>query len=160
MDILRTYTSPNFDERPSGACIQYIIVHYTAFDTAQKALEWLCDPATKVSAHYLICRTGACYQMVEDHHRAWHAGVSAWKDETNLNHTSLGIELDNNGHEPFSEPQITSLLTLLPVLCDRHAIPPHNILGHEDIAPGRKVDPGPYFPWHTLHQLGWGLNRS
>lgn len=159
MNILKTYTSPNYDARPEGMRIKYIIVHYTEFEDAKTALTWLCDPKKKVSAHYLICKTGTCYQMVDDEKRAWHAGVSQWGADENLNHSSIGIELDNNGQEPFAEAQMDTLLALLEQLCAHHPIPRANVLGHEDIAPGRKVDPGPYFPWHILYQQGFANAR-
>ena len=159
MNILKTYRSPNYDNRPEHATLRYIIVHYTAFNDAKTALDWLCDLEKKVSAHYLICRTGTCYNMVEDHHRAWHAGVSTWGDDENLNHTSLGIELDNNGQEPFPSAQMNTLMHLLRDLCHRHGIAPSHVLGHEDIAPTRKIDPGPLFPWNTLYDQGFGELR-
>lgn len=159
MNIVKTYRSPNYDERPCGVPIKYIIVHYTAYSTAKPALEWLCNPQSKVSAHYLICRTGTCYHMVDDDKRAWHAGVSQWGMDENLNHTSIGIELDNSGAEPFPNQQISVLLQLLRKLCAQHGILSSHVLGHEDIAPGRKIDPGPYFPWKILYDQGFGLLR-
>jgi len=151
--------SPNYDDRPEGAQIRYIVLHYTALENTQTSLNWMCDREKKVSAHYLICRTGQVYQLVEDDKRAWHAGVSSWGSDTNLNHTSLGIELDNNGSEPFSEPQIDVLLALLYDLCEKHSIPKENVLGHQDIAPERKIDPGPYFPWQKLYENGFAISR-
>ncbi len=151
--------SPNHDQRREGATIQWIILHYTALENTKTALDWMCDPQKEVSAHYLLCRTGAIYQLVPDAMRAWHAGVSAWKGEENLNHTSLGIELDNNGFEPYSDIQIEKLLELLTYLCDTHTIPRAHVLGHQDIAPTRKIDPGKHFPWDILYAKGFAGER-
>ena len=157
--ILIHAPSPNFNDRPQGAGIKYIIVHYTALPDTKTSLEWMCDPLKEVSAHYLICRTGAVYQLVEDQKRAWHAGVSRWGEDLGLNDTSIGIELDNNGFEAFAQGQIDSLLGLLDHLCKAHHIPRANILGHQDIAPERKIDPGPLFPWDVLYEAGFGELR-
>lgn len=137
----------------------WVILHYTALVDTKTSLDWMTDPEKKVSAHYLICRTGKIYQLVRDEDRAWHAGVSTWKGEENLNHTSLGIELDNNGLEPYSEIQIETLLELLQTLCDKHQIIKDNVLGHQDIAPERKIDPGTHFPWEQLYKKGFALER-
>lgn len=154
------HPSPNFNDRPVGAKINWIILHYTALENTETSLTWMCDPAKEVSAHYLICRTGKIYQLVEDQKRAWHAGVSHWKGEDNLNNTSIGIELDNNGTEPYTDIQIQALLKHLDYLCEKHKIPRSHILGHSDIAPDRKIDPGTHFPWDALYQHGFGLVRS
>lgn len=155
------YTSPNYNERPLEKPINMVIVHYTDMLSAEEALQRLCDPASKVSAHYLIDKQGQIFQLVDEAHRAWHAGVSSWEGETDINNGSIGIELDNGGHthgpEPFPDEQIRSLLVLLKDLVDRHKIQPHRILGHSDIAPGRKIDPGPLFPWDILAKHGFGL---
>jgi len=145
--------SPNFDARRPN----FVILHQTTNDTAEKALATLTDPRRKVSAHYLIARDGAVLQLVDEAARAWHAGESWWGSMTDLNSASIGIELDNTGEEAFAEPQITALLALLDDLATRYQIPRANVLGHGDIAPGRKVDPSRLFPWQRLAQRGFGL---
>lgn len=145
--------SPNHDERRPN----YVILHQTSNDRAADALRTLTDPARKVSSHYLIDRDGTLYQLVDERRRAWHAGVSYWGGNTDLNSASLGIELDNNGDEPFPEAQIAALLALLEELQTRYPFPPANVLGHGDVAPGRKVDPSRYFPWQQLAEAGFGV---
>ena len=145
--------SPNFDERRPN----FVILHQTTNDDAERALLTLTDPLKKVSAHYLVGRDGAVIQLVDERARAWHAGESWWGGLTDLNSASIGIELDNNGDEPFAEPQIAALLDLLADLKTRLRIPAANFLGHGDIAPGRKVDPSRHFPWKLLAERGFGL---
>ncbi len=161
LNIIRTYQSPNYDERKNAQPIDTVIIHYTDMLSAEAALKLLCDPASKVSSHYLIDKEGLIYQLVDEHHRAWHAGVSSWKGETNINCRSVGIELDNRGHthgpEPFPEKQIESLLDLLKDITDRYSIPANRILGHSDVAPLRKKDPGELFPWSRLAEKGYGI---
>lgn len=153
--------SPNWDERPPGAKIQYVILHYTGMETADAAIERLCDPEAKVSAHYVIRRGGAIAQLVDEDKRAWHAGKSCWRGETGLNDTSIGIELVNRGHEwgyqTFPVPQIGSCMALVADIMSRHGVSAWNVLGHSDIAPDRKTDPGELFPWEKLAQKGIGL---
>ncbi|MBE0622915.1 MAG: N-acetylmuramoyl-L-alanine amidase, partial [Burkholderiales bacterium] len=145
--------SPNFNERRPN----YVILHHTSDDTVDEALRTLTDPLRAVSAHYLIARDGRIIQLVDERARAWHAGASKWGADTDLNSASLGIELDNNGDEPFPDAQISALLRLLTDIKERYRIPVANFLGHADIAPGRKVDPSRYFPWKTLADHGFGL---
>lgn len=145
--------SPNFDQRRPN----FVILHQTSNDNVDQALATLTDPARRVSAHYLIGRDGAVIQLVDEGARAWHAGESWWGGSTDLNSASIGIELDNTGDEPFAENQIEALLGLLAQLRLRHRIPQANYLGHGDIAPARKVDPSPLFPWHRLASQGFGL---
>jgi N-acetylmuramoyl-L-alanine amidase len=145
--------SPNFDERRPN----FVILHYTGEDDAQRALGILTSPLSRVSAHYLVTREGAIHQLVGERERAWHAGESRWGATTDLNSSSLGIELDNDGKEPFAEAQVSALLRLLRDVVDRHRIPAANILGHSDVAPRRKIDPGPLFPWKRLAEQGFGL---
>ena len=145
--------SPNFDQRRPN----FIVLHQTSNDKVATALATLTDPRRKVSAHYLIGRDGAVLQLVDESARAWHAGDSWWGGMTDLNSASIGIELDNTGDEPFAEPQILALLGLLEDLRTRHRIPATNVLGHGDVAPGRKVDPSRLFPWQRLAQRGFGL---
>lgn len=145
--------SANFDERRPN----FVILHYTGSADAERALRTLTSPLAKVSAHYLIARDGKIYQLVDERERAWHAGVSYWGGATDLNSASLGIELDNDGAETFSEPQIAALMQLLADIKERYAVPTANFLGHSDVAPRRKVDPGARFPWQRLAGGGFGL---
>ena len=145
--------SPSFDQRRPN----YVILHQTTNNTVEKALGTLTDPQRNVSAHYLIGRDGAIFQLVDESARAWHAGESWWGGTTDLNSASIGIELDNTGEEEFAEPQIASLLSLLEELRARYRIPSANYLGHGDIAPARKVDPSYLFPWQRLARQGFGL---
>ena len=145
--------SPNFDERRAN----YVVLHYTSSDDAGKALRTLTDPVSKVSAHYLIARDGTIYALVDERARAWHAGVSSWGGDRDVNSASIGIELDNNGSEPFAAPLMESLYALLADLKLRYAIPTPNFLGHSDVALRRKVDPGPQFPWRELAARGYGV---
>jgi N-acetylmuramoyl-L-alanine amidase len=145
--------SPNFDQRRP----QFVVIHHTSNDSADEALRTLTDPLRAVSAHYLIARDGAIFQLVDERKRAWHAGASKWGNDTDLNSSSLGIELDNNGDELFAEAQIASLLRLLDDLRARYRIPAANFIGHADVAPQRKNDPSRYFPWKRLAASGFGL---
>jgi N-acetylmuramoyl-L-alanine amidase len=145
--------SPNFNERRPN----YVIIHYTSHDDAERSLSTLTDPLREVSAHYLVARDGTIYYLVDELARAWHAGDSYWGGTRDLNSSSIGIELDNNGEEPFAEPQIESLLKLLADLKARYKIPAANFLGHGDITPERRSDPGVKFPWRRLAQHGLGL---
>jgi N-acetylmuramoyl-L-alanine amidase len=145
--------SPNFDPRRPN----YVILHHTGSREAAGALRTLTDPARAVSAHYLVARDGRIFQLVDERARAWHAGASWWGGDRDLNSASLGIELDNDGTEPFPPAQIDALLALLTDIASRHAIPAANYLAHGDVAPGRKADPGVAFPWHTLAARGFGL---
>jgi N-acetylmuramoyl-L-alanine amidase len=148
-----TIPSPNHDERRPNV----VVIHETTNDQAEVALKTLTDPARKVSAHYLIGRDGTLYQLVDERRRAWHAGVSYWGGNTDLNSASIGIELDNNGAEAFAEAQIVRLIDLLKDLQARYSIPRANFIGHGDIAVRRKVDPSRFFPWQRLAQEGFGL---
>lgn len=145
--------SPNFGERRPN----FVILHHTSSNSAARALSTLTDRASEVSAHYLIAKDGRIYYLVDELKRAWHAGASYWGGNRDLNSTSIGIELDNNGAEPYAEAQIAALLELLADLQARYAIPAANVLGHGDVAPGRKVDPSEQFPWRRLAGHGFGL---
>ena len=145
--------SPNYDvRRPS-----FVILHHTSDSNVEDSLRTLTSPARRVSSHYLIARDGRILQLVDDRDRAWHAGDSYWSGIEDLNSASIGIELDNNGAEPFGEPLIQSLLALLADIKARFNIPAANFIGHGDIAPGRKVDPSVLFPWRRLAANGYGL---
>ena len=145
--------SPNYSDR-KGREISLVIIHYTGMLTCEASLERLCDETSEVSAHYLIDEDGTLFKLVPEDCRAWHAGVSEWQGETDINSVSIGIELQNPGHEHgyqgFPAAQITSLIALLKDIQNRHAITSDQIIGHEDVAPGRKCDPGDKFPWDQV----------
>jgi N-acetylmuramoyl-L-alanine amidase len=151
--------SPNCDAR--GAAVDMLVLHYTGMKTAEEALARLCDPAAKVSAHYTIDQDGRVWRHVPEDLRAWHAGVSWWAGAANVNARSIGIELVNPGHEfgyvPFAEAQIGALIDLSAGIFARHAIAPARVVGHSDVAPARKDDPGELFPWEQLAEYGIGL---
>lgn len=148
------HPSPNFGPRRNGLVPELVVIHYTAMDSAQAALDRLCDPAFEVSAHYLIGADATIWQMVDEAERAWHAGAGAWLGCEDVNSRSIGIELDNRGNHPFSEPQMAVLEPLLSGIMDRWSIPASGIIGHSDSAPGRKIDPGPRFDWARLVRQG------
>jgi len=148
------HPSPNFGPRRDGLRPEFIVLHYTAMDTAEAALGRLCDPDPEVSAHYLICEKGRIFKLVDEKMRAWHAGAGTWQGKTDLNSRSIGIELDNRGTHPFSEPQMAALEALLPAIMTRWDIPASGVIGHSDMAPGRKFDPGPRFDWRRLALAG------
>ena len=135
----------------------FVIIHHTAQDSTAQTLKTFTQPQTQVSAHYVIGRDGKIYHMLNDYLRAWHGGVARWGNNTDINSSSIGIELDNNGLEPFAEPQINSLLLVLAQLKKNYNIPTANFIGHSDIAPARKNDPNPTFPWKKLAEKGFGL---
>lgn len=135
----------------------FIIIHHTAQDSLQQTLKTFTKTATQVSSHYVISDDGIVVQMLNDYLRAWHAGNGSWGKNTDINSTSIGIELDNNGTELFSELQINSLLALLTKLKKDYNIPAQNIIGHSDIAPSRKIDPSTLFPWKLLAEKGFGI---
>jgi N-acetylmuramoyl-L-alanine amidase len=153
--------SPNHDARPDGAAIDMLVLHYTGMASAQAALDRLCDASAKVSAHYTIDEDGTVYAHVPEARRAWHAGLSWWAGESDINSRSIGIELVNPGHEfgyrEFAQAQIASLTNLCHGILLRHPIPSARVLGHSDVAPARKDDPGELFPWAELAKAGIGL---
>jgi N-acetylmuramoyl-L-alanine amidase len=134
----------------------YVIIHFTAQDSASQTLHTFTVVKSQVSAHYVVGKDGKVYHMLNDYLRAWHAGFSKWGSISDMNSCSIGIEVDNNGSEPFTGAQIKSLLTLLAQLKKVYNIPATNFIGHQDIAPLRKPDPGPFFPWKVLAQHGFG----
>ncbi len=156
---MKQVPSPNFSERRGGKTPTILIMHYTAAPSGEVALDWLTDPSRKVSAHYLVDVDGEVIQLVDEGKRAWHAGVSFWAGETDINSASIGIEIQNpDGRDnPYPDAQIESLIKLSKGILSRHAIPAKNILGHSDVAPGRKRDPGEKFPWQRLAGEGIGL---
>ncbi len=156
------YPSPNFNDRPAGAVIDCVVLHYTDVATIEEALQILTDPEREVSSHYAIDEDGTIYQLVAYEKRAWHAGPSSWQGQDNVNHFSIGIELQNGGYHagyaltgewpPFPDAQINALMELLKALMAKFPIPLGRVVGHEDIAPGRKIDPGPVFPWNKVRE--------
>lgn len=148
------HPSPNFGPRRSGLTPRLIVLHYTAMDSAEAALERLCDPATEVSAHYLIGGDGRLWQMVAEEKRAWHAGAGEWCGQDDINSRAIGIELDNRGDHPFSALQMTVLEQLMQGIMARWQIPASGVIGHSCMAPGRKFDPGPRFDWARMARQG------
>jgi len=134
----------------------FVIIHHTAQNSCEETLKTFTRKNREVSAHYVICESGTVYHMLNDMLRAHHAGLSRWGAITDMNSCSIGIEIDNNGKEPFSDIQIQSLLTLLDRIKKTYNIPTSNFIGHADIAPGRKVDPSRFFPWKSLADKGFG----
>ena len=157
---LVTRLSPNQDDRGS-ATVDMLVLHYTGMPSGEAALARLCDPVARVSAHYMIDEDGAAYALVPEDRRAWHAGISYWAGARDINARSVGIELVNPGHEfgyrNFPAAQIASLRALAKGIIARHAIPSWRVLGHSDVAPARKDDPGELFPWAHLAADGIGL---
>ena len=156
--------SPNVGERANGRSPDMIILHYTGMATARAALDWLCTEESQVSSHYFVDEGGLVTQMVPESARAWHAGKSVWKGDTDINSASIGIEIAHTGHTsdpswrptPFPGPQIAAVVRLCRDIIARHAIVPERVLAHSDVAPARKQDPGEWFPWETLHRQGVG----
>ena len=153
--------SPNFDQRPKDAPVDILLFHYTGMETAAAAVARLCDPDARVSAHYTVDEDGTVYSHVAEECRAWHAGVSYWAGATDINARSIGIEVVNPGHEfgyrSFPDAQVEALIELGRDVVARHRVPPERVLGHSDVAPARKMDPGELFPWATLAKAGIGL---
>lgn len=159
-ETIRRQSSPNHGPRRSGP-IDILLLHYTAMDDAEKACQWLCDPRSEVSAHYLVDEAGAVTQMVDEDRRAWHAGAAFWDGEQDINSRSIGIEIHNGGPQSpkpdFPHRQIDAVIKLATGILSRHPIPPGRVLAHSDVSPGRKIDPGPFFPWGRLAAAGVGL---
>jgi len=153
--------SPNHEPRPDGMVVDMLVLHYTGMQSGTAALERLCDPAAKVSAHYVIEEDGRVFALVPEDRRAWHAGAASWRGNSDINSRSIGIELVNPGHEfgyrPFPAAQIEALAELAPGILSRHPIPPRNVVGHADVAPRRKEDPGELFDWRGLAARGVGV---
>jgi N-acetylmuramoyl-L-alanine amidase len=151
--------SPNFNARTAPP--DMIVLHYTGMPTGEGALAKMCDPDAKVSAHYMVEEDGRIFSLVPDERRAWHAGKSFWKGATDINAVSIGVEIVNPGHEfgyrPFPAAQIAALIDLIADIRSRWTIPDARILGHADVAPDRKDDPGELFPWKQLAEAGHGL---
>ena len=161
MDSIIDSPSPNFDARESG--ISMVVLHYTGMRDAESAIERLSDPEARVSCHYLIVEDGRILRMVAEGHRAWHAGLSYWRGVQGVNDCSIGIEIVNPGHEfgyrPFTGQQMEALLPLLSEIVERHGVVPANVVGHSDVAPARKQDPGELFDWSRLAKHGLAIAR-
>lgn len=156
----RLKPSPNHNDRRTNE-IDMLILHYTAMDSAEAAISWLCDPRSEVSCHYLVDEQGLVTQMVPESRRAWHAGVASWKGQEDLNSRSIGIEIANAGDLDegtcdYPDAQIDAVIALCQDICARHNIAPERVLGHSDVAPSRKKDPGRHFPWERLAVAGVG----
>jgi N-acetylmuramoyl-L-alanine amidase len=161
MDGIVESPSPNFDARDSD--ISMVVLHYTGMRDAESAIARLRDPEARVSCHYLIAEDGRILRMVAEEDRAWHAGLSYWRGVHGVNACSIGIEIVNPGHElgyrPFTEPQMEALLPLLAGIVERHRVTPANVVGHSDVAPARKQDPGELFDWARLARHGLAIAR-
>jgi N-acetylmuramoyl-L-alanine amidase len=158
---VRERASPNTAEREPGVPVDVLVLHYTGMPTAAGALDRLCDPAARVSSHYLVDEDGTVWRLVDEARTAFHAGVSAWRGHEALNARSVGVEIVNPGHEwgyrAFPAPQMDAVEALCRAVLGRHPIPPRNVVAHSDVAPERKEDPGELFPWAQLADRGIGL---
>jgi N-acetylmuramoyl-L-alanine amidase len=158
--VAEVKASPNHGERKAGAKPDMVVLHYTGMRDSKLALEHLCSPLSEVSSHYVVMEDGHIVQCVLESRRAWHAGVSSWAGETDINSCSIGIEIANGGlaygSPDFADRQIEALIALCRDIGGRHSIRPERVLAHSDTAPGRKVDPGAKFPWAALHAAGIG----
>jgi N-acetylmuramoyl-L-alanine amidase len=151
--------SPNVESRAAGARPDILLLHYTGMKTAAGACAWLCNPRSRVSCHYVIDEQGKIVQLVDEELRAWHAGVSFWKGERDINSRSIGIEIHHPGHghdHDFPEAQMAAVVELSQDIVRRHRIVPERVLAHSDVAPARKIDPGERFGWRRLHRAGIG----
>jgi len=155
----RAVASPNFGERRGGAPVDMLVLHYTGCPSAESALLWMCSPDSQVSAHYLVDEDGEIIQLVDEAARAWHAGAAFWDGETDVNSRSVGIEIQNPGHlecplPPYPDVQMEAVIALCRDIMARHGISPLRVVGHSDVAPARKADPGEHFPWRRLAEEG------
>lgn len=156
----RLHASPNFEPRKGGVKPSILLLHYTGMPSCERAIDWLSRPESKVSSHYVIDVDGAITQLVSEDMRAWHAGVSKWRGETDINSASVGIEIHNPGHGEdycdFPDRQMQAVADLSNEIITRWGIAPEGVLGHSDVAPGRKIDPGERFDWKGLADIGIG----
>ncbi len=155
----RAVASPNFGERRGDAPVDMLVLHYTGCPSAESALLWMCSPDSQVSAHYLVDEDGEIIQLVDEAARAWHAGAAFWAGETDVNSRSVGIEIQNPGHlecplPPYPDAQLEAVIALCRDIMARHGISPLRVVGHSDVAPARKADPGEHFPWRQLAEEG------
>jgi N-acetylmuramoyl-L-alanine amidase len=159
--VAEVRASPNHNERSNGMMPDMIILHYTGARDTEAAIRYLCTPGSEVSSHYVVLQDGFIIQLVPESRRAWHGGVSSWAGESDLNSRSIGIEIDNPGHEhgypDFPRRQIAAVTALCRSILTRHDVPGDRVLAHSDVAPARKLDPGEKFPWKLLAQSGIGL---
>ena len=159
--VARLAPSPNFGARRAGRGIDMIVLHYTGCPSAESACLWMCCEEAQVSAHYLVDEDGEIVQLVAEAARAWHAGVAHWAGEDDINSCSVGIEIQNAGHEgglpPYPEAQMRAVKALVVDIMARHGVPPWRVVGHSDVAPARKADPGEHFPWRELAARGLAL---
>ncbi|WBU61422.1 N-acetylmuramoyl-L-alanine amidase [Paracoccus albus] len=153
-----THPSPNHGERRGGARPSLIVIHYTGMSDGPSARARLCDPQAEVSAHWLIDEDGTAEALVPEDRRAWHAGAGSWQGKDDVNSRSIGIELVNPGNRPFAAAQMDALETLLAGIMSRWSIGPEAVIGHSDMAPGRKFDPGPRFDWARLARQGLAVH--
>lgn len=158
--VTRRVAAINHGPRRGGCRPDMVIIHYTGTVSAERACTWLTCAHSQVSCHYLIDEAGEVVQLVDEHRRAWHAGKAAWGGQDDINSCSIGIELQNPGHEygypDFPARQMESVIALAGDICQRHDIEPRRVLGHSDVAPGRKIDPGEKFDWRALWEAGVG----
>ena len=156
MKFINSYKSQSYNYRKKNSTIKLIVIHYTAIRSYKEAINYLCDEENKVSCHFLINKSGKIFSLVGETFRAWHAGISKWKKINDINSSSIGIELVNSGHhldfEEYAVKQINSLAELIKYLKKKYKILPINILGHSEVAPYRKIDPGEKFPWYSLEK--------
>ena len=161
MKLITKYKSPNYDNRAKKSKIKFVIIHYTAMYSLKETIKHLCSSKSKVSSHFLVSKKGLIYKLIDEKNRAWHAGSSYWNKIRDLNSYSIGIELENSGHylkfEKYNSMQIKSLIKLLKYIKFQYNIKKINILGHSDIAPMRKIDPGEKFPWKKLAKNNIGI---
>ena len=159
--VAEVRASPNHGERKGGMKPNMLVLHYTGMPDPAAAIQHLCSPASEVSAHYVVLEDGRIIQCVPEERRAWHAGAASWAGETDINSCSIGIEIANPGHDhgypDFLKRQVAAVVVLCRSILTRHRIPPDRVLGHSDVAPSRKQDPGEKFPWRTLADSGIGL---
>ena len=160
--VARLAPSPNFGARRGGRGIDMIVLHYTGCPSAESAELWMCSPDSQVSAHYLVEEDGTVVQLVAEEARAWHAGLAHWAGEEDVNSRSIGIEIQNAGHDcgappPYPEAQVAAVVALVADIAQRHGIVPERVVGHSDVAPLRKADPGEHFPWARLAAAGLAL---
>ncbi len=163
--MITEFKSPNCGarkpEQGHAPEIDTLVIHYTGMMPTERARDWLCDPASQVSAHYLLDEDGTSWRLVDEDNRAWHAGIGCWRGWHDINSRSIGIELSNPGHDygyrDFPDAQVAALIALSRDILARHPIPAHNVVAHSDIAPDRKIDPGERFPWAQLAAAGIGL---
>jgi len=158
---ISSFPSSNFNERPQPATIDILVLHYTGMESGKTAIDRLCDPVSKVSAHYVVEENGDVLRLVDEEMRAWHAGVASWAGISDVNGRSIGIEIVNGGHDfgspPYPDIQMQSVERLCQEILSRHPIVPRSVVAHSDIAPDRKADPGEWFDWARLARAGVGV---